>query len=97
MPPVARLASESPLPSVGAEGDIERVGTAADEQCDDASLVDLPHQLIELLHRLHILVIDREYHIAAPHACACSRSLRILDKYTASYLELLALRLGEIR
>src|SRR4029450_4839583 len=85
------------LASVGPEGDVKRVGAAADEQRNDASFVDRPEHLIELLHRLHILIVEGEYHVTAPHACARSRPLRVLDEHTACYLELLALPPGEIR
>src|SRR5262245_23128766 len=65
----------------------------------DAPLVELSHHLVELLDGFHVLVVDRQYDVAAAYARARGRALRldVLDEHPAVELELAALRFGKLR
>ena len=54
---------------------VERVGTAPHEHGDNLALLELPHELRELLERFHVLIVDRKDDVArAVHRVSARRA-----------------------
>src|ERR1043166_493754 len=79
-----------------AQPDIQRPGAPAHQQRDAAPLLELSDRLVELVDVLHVLVVHRQYHVAAADAGPRRRALGILNQNAAAHLQLLALLGGQL-